>query len=167
MSKYCQFFSDAVRRSQRGPVGHIALNVDFADCGELERIKLREVNAKNDFFPSVSRRGKPGFLILQVAFGNFPERVFARRLIAEHASLFDAQEFSRANLFRLRNVLCVRLAEPSAALRVSPAYPPARTVFALINAVSLLRRLFRHQFCSTADNSAPSYIQPPALRPQS
>src|SRR5262245_59240814 len=140
-----QFPADAIGRSLSRPVGHVALNVHLADRGQFERVEPRQMNAEDSLFPVVGLRGKPGFLMLQVSLADLLKRVFTRRGLAEQPRLFDAQEFSRANTLSLRNVLRVRLALASSALRVGPTYPPTvAAIFALIAAVSFFGCLLRH-----------------------
>jgi hypothetical protein len=103
------------------------------------------MDAQNGLFPDIRHRRESGLLIFQVPLGDILERLSARRIVAQHLRLFGAQEFSRTNLFHLRDIRRVGFAATSAALRVSPAYPPAGPVFALIYAVSFLGCLLRHR----------------------
>src|SRR5262245_23112151 len=100
----------------------------------------------NSLFPFVRLRRQPDFLILQVSVGDFFKSVFARRVVAENASLFNAQKFSRADILRLRDIRGVSLTAAPASLRVSPAYPPAGAIGAPVTAVSFLGCLLRHYF---------------------
>src|SRR5262249_1771617 len=61
--------------------------------------------------------------------------------VSEQSRLFDAQQFGRADLFRLGDILRISLAAAPAALRIGPTYPPAGPVLARVAAVSFLGRL--------------------------
>src|SRR4030095_10273885 len=120
-----KLFLDGVRRRFRGPVGHVVLNVGLANAGDWKIRVGRQAYSDNALFPLVRLRRQARLLILQITLRDFLKCVFARRLMPQHLRLLDAQQFSRADLFRLRDVGGVSLAASSPALRIAPTDPPS------------------------------------------
>src|SRR5262245_44073888 len=100
----------------------------------------------NALFPVVCLRREPGLLMLQISFGNFFESVLARRLMAEHSGLLDAQQFGGEDLLRLSDVVCVGLAPAPSVLSVDPRNPESLAVRARVHAITFFRLLLRHYF---------------------